>query len=200
MSSHTGKLTRADLLSLEQYAEQRPEIRRQVMAHKKHRQLRVGEHITVHFEDATTIRYQIQEMLRIERIFEPEGIEDELAAYNPLIPDGTNWKATVMLEFADVEERRRRLRDLKGIEHTLYVQVEGFDPVWAIANEDLERSNEEKTSAVHFVRFEFTPEMIQAMRNGARITVGVRHDAYPAEAVEITGALRDSLLDDLAPV
>lgn len=143
------------------------------------------------------MRYQVQEMLRIERIFERDAIEDELAAYNPLIPDGSNWKATVMIEYPDEAERRRRLAELKGIEHTLHIQVEGFDPVYAIVNEDMERSTDAKTSSVHFVRFEFTPGMIRSMKTGAKITAGVRHDAYPHGPVEISGAVRDSLLSDL---
>lgn len=191
-----AKLKRENLLSLEEYSEKRNEIRKRVMAHKKKRQVPIGDHLTLYFEDETTMRYQVQEMLRIEKIFEPEGIKDELTAYNPLIPDGTNWKATVMLEYPDVNERRRRLAELKGIENTLYIRVEGFDPVYAIVNEDLERSTGEKTSSVHFARFEFMPEMIEAMKSGAKITAGVRHDAYPADPVEITGEVRNSLISD----
>ncbi|MDT8439929.1 MAG: DUF3501 family protein [Wenzhouxiangellaceae bacterium] len=190
-------LNRKNLLSLEQYAEQRDAIRRKVMAHKKLRRVPIGDHIALYFEDETTMRYQVQEMLRIEKIFEREGIEEELAAYNPLIPDGSNWKATVMIEYPDVDERRRRLADLKGIENTLHIQVEGFDPVYAIVNEDLERSTDEKTSSVHFARFEFTPEMVSAIKNGAAIHAGVRHDAYPHGPVEITGEVRESLVSDL---
>lgn len=191
------RLSRKDLLSLEQYTEKRDEIRRAVMAHKKMRQVPIGDHLTLYFEDETTMRYQIQEMLRIEKIFEPEGIQDELDTYNPLIPDGQNWKATVMIEYPDVAERRRRLAELKGIENTLHIRVEGFDPVYAIVNEDMERSNDDKTSAVHFARFELTPEMIDAIRNGAKITAGVRHDAYPEGPVEIGGEVRGSLVADL---
>lgn len=190
------RLSRKDLLSLEQYTEKRDEIRRAVMAHKKMRQVPIGDHLTLYFEDETTMRYQIQEMLRIEKIFEPEGIQDELDTYNPLIPDGQNWKATVMIEYPDVAERRRRLAELKGIENTLYVQVEGFDPVYATVNEDLARTTDEKTSSVHFARFEFTPEMIRAMKDGAKISIGVRHDAYPEAPVEVTGEVRESLLSD----
>ncbi len=189
-------LSRTDLLSLEQYAARRDAIRREVMRHKKKRLVPIGEHLTIYFEDETTMRYQVQEMLRIEKLFEPAEIEDELAAYNPLIPDGRNWKATVMIEYPDEQERRRRLRELKGIENTLHVQVEGFDPVYAICNEDLERSTDDKTSSVHFARFEFTPEMIQAMKDGAKITAGVRHDAYPEGPTEITGEVRESLISD----
>ena len=181
------QITPDDLLTLEAYARERDRIRSEVMAHKKLRQVPIGDHMTLYFEDRRTMLYQVQEMLRIEKIFEPEGIADELGAYNPLIPDGHNWKATVMIEYPDVEERRRRLKELRGIENTLFIRVEGFDPVYAIVNEDLERSDDEKTSAVHFARFEFSPEMIAAMKDGARITAGVRHDAYPAEPTEITG-------------
>jgi len=194
-----AKLSRNNLLSLEQYAEQRDAIRREVMAHKKKRQVPIGNHITLYFEDETTMRYQVQEMLRIEKLFEPDEIQDELDAYNPMIPDGSNWKATFMIEYPDEQERRRRLAELKGIENTLYIQIDGFDPVYAIVNEDLERSTDDKTSSVHFARFEFTAEMIQAMRDGARITAGVRHDAYPEGPVEITGEVRESLLSDFDP-
>ena len=166
------------------------------MEHKKKRQVPIGDHLTVYFEDETTMRYQVQEMLRIEKLFEPDDIEDELAAYNPLIPDGSNWKATVMIEYPDEQERRRRLAELKGIENTLHVQIEGFEPVYAICNEDLERSTDDKTSSVHFCRFEFTPEVIEAMRNGAKITVGVRHDAYPEGPADVTGEVRESLVSD----
>ncbi len=192
-----NKISRESLLPLEQYAEQRGDIRAEVMAHKKERRVPIGDHLALYFEDETTMRYQVQEMLRIEKLFEPGEIEDELAAYNPLIPDGTNWKATVMIEYSDETERRRRLAQLKGIENTLHIQIEGFDPVYAIVNEDMERSNADKTSAVHFARFEFTPEMIEAMRSGATITAGVRHDAYPEGPVEITGGVRKSLVTDL---
>jgi hypothetical protein len=189
-------LSRGDLLSLEEYAEQREQIRADIMAHKKLRQVPIGPNLTLYFEDEKTMRYQIQEMLRIERIFEADGIHEELDTYNPMIPDGRNWKATMMIEYPDVEERRRRLADLRGIEETLHVQVDGFDPVYAIVNEDLERTTEDKTSSVHFARFEFTPEMVQAMKGGATITAGVRHDAYPHDSTEITGAVRDSLVSD----
>ncbi|MBY6204901.1 DUF3501 family protein [Halomonas denitrificans] len=191
-----ARLKRQDLLSLERYAEQRAAIRRTVMAHKKRRRVPIGEHLALYFEDAITMRYQVQEMLRIERIFEPAEIEQELAAYNPLIPDGSNWKATVMIEYVDIEERRRRLQELNGIENTIYIRVDGFDPVYAIVNEDLERATDDKTSAVHFARFEFSPEMIAAMKQGARILAGARHDAYPHEPTEIAGDVRRSLIAD----
>lgn len=189
-------LTKDDLLSLEDYARERDRIRAEVMEHKKKRQVPIGPNITLYFEDEKTMRYQIQEMLRVERIFEPEGIQDELDTYNPMIPDGSNWKATMMIEYPDVDERRRRLSELVGIEETLHVQVEGCDPVYAIVNEDLDRSTEDKTSSVHFARFEFTPEMIEAMKNGAKITAGVRHDHYPHGPAEITGGVRESLVGD----
>lgn len=189
-------LTRDDLLSLENYAEQRDQIRADIMAHKKIRQVPIGANLTLYFEDEKTMRYQVQEMLRIERIFEAAGIQEELDAYNPMIPDGSNWKATVMIEYPDETERRRRLAELRGIEDTLHIQVDGFDPVYAICNEDLERTTDEKTSSVHFARFEFTPEMIQAMKNGAAIKAGVRHDAYPHAPAEITGKVRESLVGD----
>lgn len=190
------KLTRQDLLSLEQYAEQRPAIRAEIMAHKKRRQVPVGPNLSLYFEDRETMRYQVQEMLRIERIFEADAIQEELDTYNPMIPDGSNWKFTAMLEFPDADERRRRLAELVGIEDTLYIQVEDFEPVHAICNEDLERSTADKTSSVHFGRFEFTREMIRAMKNGACITAGVRHDAYPHGPAEIAGEVRARLLED----
>ncbi|AKS40569.1 DUF3501 family protein [Wenzhouxiangella marina] len=190
------QLTRDDLLSLEQYAEQRDRLRSEIMAHKKLRQVPIGPNLTLYFEDEKTMRYQIQEMLRIERIFEAEGIQEELDTYNALIPDGSNWKATVMIEYPDIEERRKRLAELVGIEDTLNVQVEGFEPVHAICNEDLERSTEDKTSSVHFARFEFTPEMIAAMKSGARILIGVHHDAYPHGPTELEGPVRDCLISD----
>ena len=155
-------LTRSDLMSLEQYAEQRNDFRSRVIAHKKHRRVGIGPHLFLYFEDRLTIQYQIQEMLRIEKIFEAEGIEEELETYNPLIPEGSNLKATAMLEYRDVGERKRQLALLKGIEDLVWLQVEGFDRVFAISNEDLERSNAEKTSAVHFMRFELQPDMITA--------------------------------------
>lgn len=190
------KLTREDLLSLEEYAKQRDRIRAEIMEHKKHRQVPIGPNLTLYFEDEKTMRYQIQEMLRAERIFEAEGIQEELDTYNPLIPDGSNWKVTMMIEYPDPDERRKRLSELVGIEETLHVQVDGFDPVYAIVNEDLERSTEDKTSSVHFARIEFTPEMIQAMKDGATITAGVRHDNYPHGPAEITGTVRESLIGD----
>jgi hypothetical protein len=174
------KLTRADLLSLEAYAEQRKAFRAQVLEHKKNRQVQLGEHATLLFEDRLTMQYQIQEMLRVERIFEPQGIEDELAAYNPLIPDGSNLKATFMVEYSDEEERKRALKTLIGIEDKVWMRVAGFARVGAIADEDMERENPEKTASVHFLRFEFTPEMIAAVKQGAALAAGVDHPHYQA--------------------
>jgi hypothetical protein len=188
-------LRHEDLYSLEQYARLRPEFRARVIAHKKHRRLPLGEHAALYFEDALTMQYQVQEMLRIERIFEPEGIQDELDVYNALIPDGANWKATFMIEYADVDERRAALARLKGIERALWVQVADFGKVRPIANEDLERETPDKTASVHFVRFEFTPPMIAAMKAGAAIRAGIDHPSYTVET-EIAGAVRTSLVGD----
>ena len=189
-------IQRESLLPLETYARQRPQFRAQVMEHKKRRTVHVGPHVTLQFEDELLIRYQIQEMLRIERIFEEEGIQGELDAYNPLIPDGGNWKATMFIEYPDVDERRRMLARLKGIEEKTWVQAEGGERVFAIADEDLERENEEKTAAVHFVRFEVPAAMREQLRRGARLIVGVDHPQYRA-AVELSPEQRASLLDDL---
>ena len=193
-----NKLTRENLYSLEQYAQARPEFRQRVLAHKKNRQVPIGPNATLYFEDALTVQYQIQEMLRIERIFESEGIKDELDAYNPLIPDGSNWKATFMVEFPDVEERRVELARLIGVEDKVWVQVSGHDRVYAIADEDLERENAEKTSSVHFVRFELTPAMVAAVRSGAAISVGIDHENYRFVVEPVHPAVRDSLAADLA--
>jgi hypothetical protein len=190
-------LTRSDLMPLEQYAVERPQFRAKVIAHKKHRRVPIGPHLNLYFEDRLTIQYQVQEMLRIEKIFEPDGIQEELDAYNPLIPDGSNLKCTAMLEYQDAEERRRQLAALRGLENHVWVQVEGFDRVYAIANEDLERSNEDKTSAVHFMRFELTPEMVAGLRGGAALGFGVNHDLYRHE-VTVPQETRDALLQDLA--
>ena len=195
-SEMATRLKRSDLMSLEQYSEQRNDFRRQVIAHKKHRRVGIGPHLFLYFEDRLTIQYQIQEMLRIEKIFESAGIEEELDAYNPLIPDGHNLKATAMLEYQDVGERKRQLALLKGIENLVWIQVEGFDPVYAIANEDLERSNAEKTSAVHFMRFELEPGMIAALKKGAALTMGSNHDLY-RYSTEIGPEIRKALLADL---
>ena len=185
------------LLPLEVYARERNDYRSRVIAHKKLRTVHAGEHVTLIFEDETTIRYQVQEMLRIERIFEAEGILGELEAYNPLIPDGANWKATMLIEYPDEAERRRRLAELKGIEDRTWVQVAGCERVYAIADEDMERENEEKTSAVHFVRFELDAGMRAALKGGAGLAVGVDHPNYRA-SVQVGPEVRQSLMADLA--
>lgn len=190
------KLAPDDLYSLEKYAKIRDEFRRKVLEHKKNRQVRLGENATLYFEDRLTMQYQVQEMLRIERIFEEEGIAEELEAYNPLIPDGRNLKATFMIEFSDPEERRAQLRRLKGIEDRVWLAVDGFDRVPPVANEDLERTDETKTSAVHFVRFELDPKMIEALRNGADMKAGIDHENYWSE-VAVPKPVRDSLAADL---
>jgi hypothetical protein len=192
-----SKLTRDDLYSLEKYAEVRPRFRADVMKHKRDRVVPVGPNVTLHFEDRMTMQYQIQEMLRVERIYEAEGIEDELDAYNPLIPDGSNFKATMMVEFDDVEERKRALAGLIGIEDKTWVQVSGFDKVYAIADEDMERDTEEKTSSVHFMRFELTPEMVSAAKSGAAVSVGVDHENYRHQVEPLPQSVRDSLANDL---
>ena len=192
------KLTRDDLYSLEKYAELRSRFREQVMAHKQHRQVAIGPNATLYFEDRMTMQYQVQEMLRIERIFEADGINDELAAYNPLIPDGSNWKATFMVEFPEVEERREALRRLKGVENRVWVRVAGFEPVRPHVDEDLEREDEEKTSAVHFMRFELTSEMVKAVKQGAAIAMGIDHPVYTHQTDPIPPATRDSLAQDLS--
>ncbi|MGD8998929.1 MAG: DUF3501 family protein [Granulosicoccaceae bacterium] len=193
-----SKLTRDDLYSLEDYAQLRPEYRARVMAHKKNRQVRLGEHATLYFEDQLTMQYQIQEMLRIEKIFEADGIQEELDAYNPLIPDGSNWKATFMLEYEDIDERREALAKMIGIEDRVWMQVEGHEPVYAIADEDLERDTEEKTSSVHFLRFELTPEMVAAAKQGAAIGAGIDHPACEERIDSLPANIRDSLAADLA--
>ncbi|MHB1360303.1 MAG: DUF3501 family protein [Rhodocyclaceae bacterium] len=190
-------LTHENLYSLEQYARVRPEFRARVIAHKKNRQLPLGANATLYFEDALTMQYQVQEMLRLERMFEPQPIQDELDVYNPLIPDGCNWKATFMVEFPDEAERRKKLAQLIGIEKAIWVQVEGFAKVRPIANEDLDRETEDKTSAVHFLRFELTPAMAAAAKQGATIRAGIDHPNYQAE-ITLPPAIRDSLAGDLA--
>ncbi|MCW8845647.1 MAG: DUF3501 family protein [Gammaproteobacteria bacterium] len=192
------KLQLGDLFSLEQYHRKRPDFRKQVMAHKRHRQVPLGEHATLYFEDALTMQYQVQEMLRVERIFEEEAIHEELATYNPLIPDGTNLKATFMLEYADVDQRRRELARLMGVEDRVWARVEGNTPVRAIANEDLERSTAEKTSSVHFLRFEFTQAMIDALKQGASLAFGVDHEHYNYSVDPVSAEIRASLLADFS--
>ena len=191
-----SKLAPDDLLSLEQYARQRNEFRARVLAHKGTRQLAVGPSTTWCFEDRLTIQYQVQEMLRAERIFEPEGVAEELGAYNPLIPDGRNWKVTLLIEFPNAEERQQQLRALKGIERRCWVRVAGHQGVFAVADEDLERENEEKTSAVHFLRFELAPAMIAALERGALLSVGVDHDRYRYSLEPVPEPVRRALLAD----
>ncbi len=190
------KLTRDDLYSLEKYSIVRTEFRDKVMEHKAKRRLAIGPHATLYFEDSLTMQYQVQEMLRLERIYEPEGIQQELDVYNPLIPDGSNWKATFMVEYEDVEERRAALARLIGIEKTVWVQAEGCGKVYAICNEDLDRETEDKTAAVHFMRFELTPEMVAAIKRGATIRAGIDHPNY-REEVEMSPQVRSSLAGDL---
>ena len=185
------------LMTLEAYAKARKDFRARVLAHKKHRTVALGEHLTLIFEDELTIRYQIQEMLRVERIFEEDGIRDELAAYDPLIPDGSNWKATMLIEYPDVAERQAQLAVLRGIEDKVWIEVAGHARVYAIADEDMDRSNDEKTSAVHFLRFELTPPMIAAMRADSDLAIGVAHPAYAAQIDRVPLAVRSSLAGDL---
>ena len=191
------KLSRDDLFSLEQYAVARPEFRDKVLEHKRDRRLDLGTNAALYFEDRLTMQYQVQEMLRIERIFEAEGIEEELEAYNPLIPDGSNWKATFMVEFPEVEQRRAMLERLVGIEDLVYVQVADFDRVFAIADEDLERADEKKTSAVHFLRFELPPEQVAALKRGASLIAGIDHENYRVEVSPVAANIRESLVRDL---
>jgi len=190
-------ISKESLLSLEAYARQRDAFRAKVMEHKKLRTVHLGEHVTLQFEDELTIRYQVQEMLRIERIFEDQGIQGELDAYNPLVPDGGNWKATLLIEYPDADERKRMLARLKGIETQVWIRVQGLDPVHAIADEDLERENEEKTSSVHFLRFELAAPMRDALRRGASLAIGVEHPGYRA-SVEVAPEVRAALIADLA--
>jgi hypothetical protein len=191
------KLTVEQLFSLEQYARRRNEFRTQVLQHKSHRRLSVGPNMTWCFEDRLTIQYQIQEMLRAEKVFEPAGIQEELDAYNPLIPDGANWKATLLLEFADTELRRERLIQLRGVEARCWVQVAGFEKAFGIADEDLPRENDEKTSAVHFLRFELGAPMLKALKSGAALGAGVDHDHYRHAVEPVAEHIRASLLGDL---
>ena len=192
-----SKITRDSLLSLEAYHKQRGEIRERAIKQKALRRVYLGENVTLAFEDEVTLRYQIQEMLRIEKTFDDEGIMDELEAYNPLLPDGNNWKATMMIEYTDPDERAERLVELKGIEDRLYVQVSGCDRAYAIADEDLERANETKTSAVHFVRFQLTQEMIDSVKAGQSIAMGIDHPAYSVRIDEIAPETQGSLANDL---
>jgi hypothetical protein len=188
----------SSLLTLEAYAKQRKEIRSRVLAHKKRRTLHLGAHVTLIFEDETTVRYQIQEMLRIEKTFEEQGIQDELDAYNPLIPDGSNLKATMMIEYEDPAERARELARLRGIENQVYIQVDATPRCYAIADEDMPRANDEKTSAVHFLRFEFAPETIAAFRAGRSVAIGIDHPAYRVQVDEIAAEVQGALARDFA--
>ena len=191
-------IQRDSLMTLEAYAKARHDFRARVLVHKKARTVHLGDHITLIFEDELTLRYQIQEMLRIEKAFEEAAIEDELAAYNPLVPDGSNFKATMLIEYEDVEERRVALMRLKGVEDCVWVAVDGCARVLAIADEDLPRSNEVKTSAVHFLRFELSPDMVAAMKRGAALAVGVDHPACTVQIPKVDAATRDALAADLA--
>jgi hypothetical protein len=192
----TGKITPDSLMTLEAYSKYRKQHKPDIIARRKLRSVPLGEHVTLQFEDETTIRYQIQEMLRIEKIFDEEGIQQEIDAYAPLVPDGSNWKATMMIEYPDVNERQRELARLIGVEDRMFVEVEGQPRVYAIADEDLDRENDEKTSAVHFVRFEFTPAQVSAIRAGASVKLGCDHGNYPAHvtiAAETLAALAGDL-------
>ncbi len=191
-----AQISRESLLSLEAYARSRKDFRTKVLAHKRNRTIRLGEHVTLIFEDELTVRYQIQEMLRIEKTFEEDGIRDELDAYNPLIPDGTNLKATMMIEYVDAEERKVELGRLRGVENRVYVQVDGAARVYAIADEDLERENEHKTSSVHFLRFEFEPAMIVAFRQGAAVALGIDHPHYAVRIDEVAPQVQGALAQD----
>ena len=191
------KITRDTLFTLEKYAEVRKEFRDKVINHKKNRQLHIGPNATVYFEDALTMQYQIQEMLRVERIFEAVGIQEEIDAYNPLIPDGKNWKATFMIEFDDENERKKQLARMINIEAAIWMKIEGFERVTPFADEDLERTTEEKTSSVHFLRFELTDEMIAALKEGAALSAGIDHVAYQHTVDPVPDNIRLSLLQDL---
>jgi hypothetical protein len=197
MQKPMRKIARDSLLSLEAYAGRRNEFRARVMAHKKERTVHLGAHVTLIFEDELTIRYQVQEMLRIERTFEEQGMQEELDVYNPLIPDGRNLKATMMIEYADEGERKQALSKLKGIEERVWAQVEGCARIYAIADEDLERQNEEKTSAVHFLRFELNDEMAVALKDGLGLALGVDHPNYQADVGTVAAGVRASLTQDL---
>ena len=193
-----AQISRDSLLTLEAYSRQRKEFRARVIAHKKNRTLHLGEHVTLIFEDELTVRYQIQEMLRIEKTFEEDGIRDELDAYNPLIPDGSNLKATMMIEYDDPAVRKEELAKLRGVEDKVYVQVDGHAKVYAIADEDLERENDEKTSSVHFLRFEFVPEMIASFKGGAAVAIGIDHASYAVRVDEVAPDVQTALARDFA--
>jgi hypothetical protein len=192
------KVTRESLMTLEAYAKVRPEFRQQIIAHKKLRSVHLGEHVNLLFEDEKTIRYQIKEMLRVEKIFEEEGIQHELESYTPLIPDGSNFKATMLIEYRDEKARKEALAKMHGIERQVWIQVEGAAKVFAIADEDLERENEQKTSSVHFLRFELTPDMAAALKYGVSLSIGVTHPAYSATVSPLSNEQRNALVADLA--
>ncbi len=191
------KISRDSIMTLEAYAKARSEFRVKVMLHKKNRKVNLGENVTLIFEDELTIRYQIQEMLRAEKIFEEEGIQDEINAYRSLVPDGSNWKATMMIEYSDPLERADKLTKLIGIENKVWIKVQEFNPVYAISDEDLERTTDEKTSAVHFLRFELTQSMIQALRQDASLSMGIDHPVYQALIQQVDDKVRNSLIKDL---
>lgn len=190
------KLTRDNLFSLEDYAAMRDDFRSKVIAHKKDRRLELGNHVVLHFEDQLLMHYQIQEMLRAEKIFDADGIEEELNAYNPLIPDGTNLKATMMIQYSDIDERRAMLKKLSGIEDLTWVQVNGYEKVFAIADEDMDRTTDDKTSAVHFLRFELTAEMIDSLKSGSTMDAGIDHESYTCSIHPMAENIRSSLIKD----
>lgn len=192
------KITRDSLMTLETYAKARPEFRKRAIEHKKLRTLALGEHVTLIFEDELTIRYQIQEMLRIEKIFEEDGILHELESYTPLVPDGSNFKATMMIEYDDPVERKKALSKLIGVEDRVWVQVEGSPKVYAIADEDLERENDEKTSSVHFLRFELSKDMCEALKYGVTLSVGIDHENYRVAISPVPATSRNALVADLS--
>jgi hypothetical protein len=194
---HMTHLSKHDLYTLEEYERIRPEFRVRVIEHKQNRRLTIGPNAALYFEDELTMQYQIQEMLRIEKIFQPQGIQDELDVYNPLIPDGMNWKATFMMEYHDVNERKQALGRLIGIEEAIWLQIDGFDRIRPVANEDLERSTQDKTSAVHFLRFELSRKMIAAFKAGATLRAGIDHENYNHRVDAIEDNIRESLLKDL---
>jgi Protein of unknown function (DUF3501) len=192
------KITRDSLMTLEAYAKARIDFRARVIEHKKTRTVALGANVTLIFEDELTMRYQVQEMLRVEKIFEERGIQDEIDAYNPMIPDGGNWKATMMIEYPEVAERQRMLARLIGIEDRVWARIAGFTPVYAIADEDLDRSTDEKTAAVHFLRFEIDGKMQQALKNGAALAMGVDHPAYRSSVDPLAAPVRQALIEDFS--
>jgi|SRR5687768_9878660 len=192
-----SQITRDSLMTLEAYSKARQEFRARIMAHKRNRRVHLGENVVLIFEDELTVRYQVQEMLRVEKIFDEAGIQDELDAYGPMVPDGSNWKATMMIEYPDPTERATRLAQMIGIEDTVWVKVDGFDPVYAIADEDLDRENDVKTASVHFLRFELSSEMIKALRQDAILSMGIDHPAYTIPAAQVSAEVCGELIQDL---